>query len=342
MRLIDLIYPSNRIISIVGTYKNAGKTVTLNEIITQAGGKNIPVALISTGRDGEKRDVLTETEKPPVHVNKGTIIATVENAIKPEYAGIEILHVTDYNTPMGRVIIGRVMENGYVEISGPYSARTVRAMCENMMKFGAKLVLIDGSLDRRASAAPFISDGTILATGASLARSQDLVIDKTLHIINNYSIPKIEDEMIGDIAQDIIEQGKTGVINKDLTVTYIDTLTSLQSGNDITKHITKETEHVVLSGSATICTLKDIMQNAKRKLKVIIKDGTRIFLSEREMHLLKRMGMELRVIDNINIVAVTVNPYSPDGYYFDAKTFLDNMRRAIPHIPVFDVMQEGL
>ncbi|MDD2481377.1 MAG: DUF1611 domain-containing protein, partial [Lutispora sp.] len=74
MKLIDLIYPSNKIVSIVGTYKNAGKTVTLNEIITQAGDKGIPIALISTGRDGEKRDVLTETEKPPVFVKKGTII----------------------------------------------------------------------------------------------------------------------------------------------------------------------------------------------------------------------------------------------------------------------------
>lgn len=341
MQLIDLIYPSKKIISIVGTFKNAGKTVTLNEIITQAGEKSIPIALISTGRDGEKRDVLTETEKPPVYVNQGTIIATVENAIKSEYAGIEILSVTEYNTPMGRVVIGRAMENGYVEISGPYSSRTIRNMCEKMLDFGAELVLIDGSLDRRASAAPFVSDGTVLATGASLARSQDLVIDKTLHIINNYSIPKIEECEVGDIAEDIIEQGITGIINEDLSVTYIDTQTSLQSGSFISQYITEKSEYVVLSGSATTCTLKDIMQNARKQLKIIVKDGTRIFLPEREMHLLKKMGMQLRVVDNINIIAVTVNPYSPDGYYFDSETFLENMRRAIPHIPVFDVMQGG-
>lgn len=342
MKLIDLVYPTNKIISIVGTFKNAGKTVTLNEIVSQAGEKSIPVALISTGRDGEKRDVVTESEKPPVHVNKGTIIATVENAIKSEYAGIEILSVTDYNTPMGRVVIGRAMENGYVEISGPYSSRTIRNMCEEMMEFGAKLILIDGSLDRRASAAPFVSDGTVLATGASLARSQDLVIDKTLHVINNYSMPRVEEDEIRDIAQSIIEQGITGVIDEDLTVNYIETQTSLQSGSTIAEHITEKTKYVVLSGSATTCTLKDIMQNAKGQLKIIIKDGTRIFLPERELHLLKKMGMVLRVVDNINIIAVTVNPYSPDGYYFDAKTFLENMRRAVPHIPVFDVMQGGL
>lgn len=342
MRLIDLIYPSNKIVSIVGTFKNAGKTVTLNEILSQAGEKAIPLALISTGRDGEKRDVLTESEKPPVFVNEGTIIATVENAIKSEYAGIEILYVTEYHTPMGRVVIGRVMEKGYVEISGPYSSRTIRSMCETMLSFGAKLVLIDGSLDRRASAAPYVSDGTILAAGASMARSQELVIAKTLHIINNYSIPKIEETEIGDIAECIMEQGITGIIDENSTVEYIDTGTSLQSGSAISRYITEGTKYVVLSGSATMCTLMDIMQNAKRSLKIIIKDGTRVFIADRDMHLLKRMGMELRVLNSINIIAVTVNPYSPEGYHFDAKTFLESMRRAIPHIPVFDVMQGGV
>ena len=99
---------------------------------------------------------------------------------------------------------------------------------------------------------------------------------------------------------------------------------------------------MVLSGSATTGTLKDVMQNAGKPLKVIVKDGTRIFLPEREMHLLGKMGMEMRVVDSINIIAVTVNPYSPEGYYFDPVVFLENMRRAIPHIPVFDVMHGGL
>jgi len=51
------------------------------------------------------------------------------------------------------------------------------------------------------------------------------------------------------------------------------------------------------------------------------------------------MGMELRVAENINIIAVTVNPYSPEGYYFEPLELLDAMRNAVPHVPVFDVLQ---
>lgn len=338
-RLIDLIHPRNRIVSIVGTAKNAGKTVTMNEIIAQAGEKGITLGLVSTGRDGERKDVLTETEKPPIYVGKGTIITTVESAIRSELAGIEIFRVTGYNTPMGRVVIGRARDDGYVEISGPHSAATIKEMCSEMQALGAELVLIDGSLDRRASAAPYVSDGTVLATGAALARNLNLVIDKTVHIINTYSIPRIEEEEIRDAAYGIIDMGKTALINEDGSITYIDTLTSLQSGGAISECLREDTGYVVLSGSATVDTVKDILLNKKSSFKIIVKDPTRIFIPSKDFHILQKMGMELRVVEGINIIAITVNPYSPEGYYFDPAELLERMRSAAPQIPVFDVVQ---
>lgn len=342
MQLIDLIYPENKIISIVGTFKNAGKTVTLNEIISQADQKGIILGLISTGRDGERRDILTETEKPPIYVKKGTIITTVEGVIKEtnksEFAGIEILQVTDYNTPMGRVVLGRARDEGYVEISGPHSSATIRKMCDEMYSMGAELVLIDGSLDRRSSAAPYVSDGTILATGAALARNMNMVIDKTLHIINTYSTPKVENSFIRDLAESMIENGKTALIDKDGEVNYLDVLTSLRCGDIISDSLEESTEYVVLSGSATTDTIKDVMLNKKNNLGIIVKDPTRIFIEPKDFHILQRMGMNLQVVDNINIIAITVNPYSPEGYYFDPHEFLKKMRNAV-QIPVFDVMQ---
>lgn len=338
-RLIDLIYPQNRIVSIVGTSKNAGKTVTLNEVISQAADKGIRLGLISTGRDGERKDVLTETQKPPVYVRRGTILATVESAIKGEHAGIEIFRVTDYNTPMGRVVLGRAAEDGYVEISGPHSSATIREMCLEMQELGAELILIDGSIDRRASAAPYVSDGTILATGAALARNINGVVEKTMHIISTYSVPCIEDEHIRDIACSAVEQGKTAIIASDGSVDYIDTTTSLRSGDIISENLKEDTACIALSGSATSSTIKDILLNRKSPVKIIVKDSTRIFISASDFCIFQRMGMELRVIDNINIIAVTVNPYSPEGYYFEPIELLNAMKNAIPHIPVFDVVQ---
>jgi len=340
MNLIDLIYPKFKTVSIVGTYKNAGKTVTMNEIISQAVDREIRLGLVSTGRDGERRDVLTNTEKPPVHVRRGTIITTLENAVTNEFAQIEVLMVTDYSTALGRVIIGRAIDDGYVEISGPPSTSSIKEVCDIMMSFGAELVLIDGSLDRRASAAPYVSQGTILATGAALARNMDTVIQKTLHIVDTYRVPALEDVAVRNLAREIIDAGKTAIIDRERNIKYIDTATSLHCGELISTHMDETVDFIVLSGSATVSTIDDILLNKKSDLEIIVKDPTRIFIPKREFMIFEKRGMRLRVTDSINIVAMTVNPYSPEGYYFDPAAFLDRMRETMAQrIPVYDVMQ---
>lgn len=342
MSLIDLVYPKYKTISIVGTSKNAGKTVTMNHIIAEATAKGITLGLVSTGRDGERRDVLTNTEKPPVYASKGSIITTVENSlgnvIESERAGIEILEVTGYNTPMGKVVLGKVLEAGYVEISGPRSSSTIKQMCLIMQDFGADLALVDGSLDRRASAAPALSEATIIATGAALSRSMEVVIQKTKHIVSLYSIQKADDIVL-DIAARAVKNKETVIVDGEGCCFTACTQTSLNSGAAIAEQLTEQSKYVILSGSATFDTLKDIVISKRDKVQIIVKDATRIFINENELFMLSKMGMNIKAIEAINIIAVTVNPYSPEGYYFDPEKFLQKMREALPDIAVFDVMQ---
>lgn len=344
MSLIDLIYPMYKTISIVGISKNAGKTVTMNRIMEEAAEADINLGLISTGRDGERVDVLTNTDKPPVYARRGTIITSVERSLthsrEDGQASIELLEVTKHHTPMGKVILGKVLEEGYVEISGPRSSATIKQMCELMDAAGAELILVDGSLDRRASAAPLVSEGTVLAAGAAYSRSMEAVAEKTKHIVDLYSIAKA-DESIWDIAHEAIKNKQTLIIDEDGCCSIVSTQTSLHCGAEIAEQLTESSRYVVLCGSATIDTLKDIAVSKKSKLQVIVKDATRIFLDGNQLFMLNKMNIELRVTEAINIIAITTNPYSPEGYYFDPEEFLNFMKAAIPQVPVFDVMQEG-
>lgn len=345
MALIDLIYPRCKTVSIVGTSKNAGKTVVLNRIIEEAEERGIVLGLISTGRDGERRDVLTNTEKPPVFAGKGTILTMVENSLssssETNRGGIELLEVTNYTTPMGKVVLGRALEAGYVEISGPRSSATIGQMCEKMRDAGAELTLVDGSLDRRASASPFVSEGTILAAGAALSRSMETVIQKTKHIVSLYTL-KQADKNILDIAAEAVENKATIVVDQAGVSAVVDTQTSIGCGAKVAEKLTEGSRYVILSGSANFDTLRDIVLGRKADLQIIVKDATRIFITESELFMLTKMGMDLKVIEDINLIAVTVNPYSPEGYYFEPAEFLGRMREALADIPVFDVMQEGI
>lgn len=343
MGLIDLIFPKYKTVSIVGTSKNAGKTVVLNRIIEEAEEKGIVLGLISTGRDGERRDVLTNTEKPPVYASKGTILTMVENSLssvsETNRGGIELLEVTNYTTPMGKVVLGKVLEAGYVEISGPRSSATISHMCELMKEAGAELMLVDGSLDRRASASPIVSEGTILSAGAALSRSMETVIQKTKHIVNLYTL-KRADMNILDMAAEAVENKATIIIDKDDCLVQVDVQTSIGCGAMVAEKLTENSRYVILSGSANFDTLKDIVLGGKSSLQIVVKDATRIFINENELFMLNKMGMDLKVIEDINLIAVTVNPYSPEGYYFDPLEFLGRMREALADTPVFDVMQE--
>ena len=45
----------------------------------------------------------------------------------------------------------------------------------------------------------------------------------------------------------------------------------------------------------------------------------------------------MNVLKNIEIAAITVNPWSPAGYTFDREALSQAMKEAIPGMPVIDV-----
>ncbi len=98
--------------------KNSGKTVALNHLIYEAVDKNIKLGIVSTGRDGESLDLVTETEKPKIFAEEGTIIATTTELLSLGDATVEIMSITQYRTPLGEILIGRVKDSGYIQISG--------------------------------------------------------------------------------------------------------------------------------------------------------------------------------------------------------------------------------
>ncbi|EOD01673.1 hypothetical protein [Caldisalinibacter kiritimatiensis] len=341
--LLDTITDKHKIISIVGMAKNAGKTVTLNHIIEEALYKDMVLGLTSTGRDGESQDIVTNTEKPMIYVSEGTIVATTADFLDKADAKVEVLKITDYSTPLGYVVIGRVRDSGYIQIAGPQTNKDIREICTEMLYLGAQLVVIDGALDRMSSAAPTISEGTILATGAVLSRDMNKVIEKTLHTIELFRLPEITGDKERSIIRGIFERNKTALIDKDYNVTYLDIKTALNSGNVIGSNLKEDTIYVVVTGALVKKTIEDVIKNRGKNgnIKFVVRDGTKIFIDAKSWQRFKRMGIKVEVLHSIETLAVTLNPYSPQGYYFEPKKFLDTMNTYLKDIPVFDVVLGG-
>ncbi|MBV1818905.1 hypothetical protein L0P54_07305 [Anaerosalibacter bizertensis] len=343
MSLLKLIRGKYETVSIVGMAKNTGKTMTLNHLIGEAIDESVVVGITSIGRDGESLDLVTETEKPKIFVEEGTLVATTSDMLLLGDAKVEIISVTDYRTPLGSIIIGRVKDSGYVQIGGPQTVKETKEVANIMLELGAEFVIIDGALDRISSAAPSVSEGTILSTGATLSRNMNKVIEETLHVVNLLKLPEVKDEKARPLIEEIVESGKVCLINEDYEIEPLKVRTALSCGNIIGDHISEDTKYVVVSGSLVKNTIEDMIKTTRKykNVKIIISDGTKVFIKPKDWLRFQRYGVKVEVLNSIELVAITTNPYAPQGYYFDPREFLEKMKGYVKEVPVIDVVLGG-
>lgn len=324
-------------ISIVGMAKNAGKTTALNYIIEEAMDEGITLGVTSTGRDGEVTDVVTGTDKPKVYLDTGTIVSVPKQLYGLADAGLEILKMTDYGTSLGPILLCRVVSAGYVQIAGPVINAQHMTMCEEMLALGAELVLIDGAIDRKSIAAPESSDAIILSTGAVLSRKMSKVVEMTAHTVNLYRLPELEDGRERKIIEEYAKHDRITLVGNG-EAKVLDIATGLGSGKIIDKEINDEITHVFIPGAVTQSVLIDIDPRKLKKVTFVLKDPTKIFVDSTLWGKLRKKGLTIKVLDNIEVAAITVNPTAPAGYLFDHSELVNAMQAAVPDIPVIDVM----
>jgi hypothetical protein len=336
MGLLDKLQDEYKILSIVGMAKNAGKTTALNYIIEEAMDEGIVLGITSTGRDGESVDLVTGTAKPKVFLDAGTIVSIPKQLYELADAGLEILSMSKYNTAIGQLMLCRVVQSGYVQIAGPVNTTDHKQMCKEMLALGAERILIDGAVDRKSIAAPETSDAIILATGAVLSRSMNKVVDETVHTIDIYSLPIVENQVVKDAVEDTVKSDRV-MIFSDEEIKMLDLKTGLGASRFIDDAITTDTTYVYIPGALTNSVVADIHPKKIKKVKFVLKDPTKIFIDYITWGKLKKQGFCVEVVRNIKIAAITVNPFAPSGYSFEHRALIDAMEAGVKGIPVIDV-----
>lgn len=336
MRIIeDILNNKYETISIVGLAKNAGKTVTLNYLIEEAENLRVSIGITSTGRDGENLDLVTQTQKPSIFVTEGMYIATAKKALMLSDAKTEILETTGISTPMGEVIIVKVRQRGNIQIAGPVNVTDMKYVSRRLKYYGSQVVFIDGAIDRKAVSSPVITDACIIATGAVLSRDMKKVLEKTAHSVECYKLKQI-DENLRKVIQ---KQNTTCIIQNTGEVVVPDIKTSITGGKKISELVDEKSTHVFIKGAVTTSLLKDIGENKYlRGIKIIIEDGTKIFTDVNIWNDLRRKGLKVETLNAVNVIAVTLNPVSPGGYFFDSAVFKLEMEKYLPEVKIIDVV----
>ena len=183
-----------RTVAFVGNGKNAGKTTALCALLRaiDADGTLTP-ALTSIGRDGEKTDLVTGTEKPTVFVREGTLCATTTGLMRQCDFTKEILRSTGFDTPLGEVLLLRARSGGYVQPAGPSVVRQAAEVNRALLSLGADCVLMDGAASRRSQGAASAADYAVLCVGACYDADWERTVEHGAYLAELMELP-IENE----------------------------------------------------------------------------------------------------------------------------------------------------
>lgn len=320
-------------ISFVGMEKNAGKTQTLNYVLSRLRTFSKTIALTSIGVDGETLDIVTNTSKPEIEIYPNTTFITSQ-ALYPQREIVSAIEeVSNQTTALGRLIKAKAITQGKILLAGPSDTISLKKLIEKLEK-NIDLILIDGALSRKTFGSPSITQAMILSTGASLSASLNVVVKKTKFIYQMTQLPQYEGKFAEQLQQ--IENGIYAITDEGIKDLQIPSLMMIDKYKDKIFACGKKLFVAGALNDKFIQFLK--IQKNPQEIEIIIKDFTKIFSNEDNTLQYLSKGGKIKVLDKANLIAITANPISPTGYHFNNEEMLDALRKEIP-INIYNVKQ---
>lgn len=314
-------------LSIIGNYKNVGKTTTLNYIINEVANKKtkgkITLGLTSIGVDGESQDIVTKTKKPRIYVKSGSIIATAKSCALSSDITKEILEVTNINTPLGKVVVFRALSDGYVELAGPSINSQIKTIINLLLNLGASLSIVDGALSRKTLGSPNVTEATIFCSGAVINKNMNKAVEQIAYEANMLNTDKIDDEKLYKIYEELLDS-KITLVYKDYSYKKLNVMTTLDAHKEVYDGIDEYTNYIVINGILTNTFIQSLIKSGTKykNVTLLVVDSTKIFLDKEVYDMFIKLKGEIRVINPINIIGISINPTSIDGYAFNEEDFI--------------------
>lgn len=320
-------------VSFVGMEKNTGKTECLNYVLRELYKTDKKIAITSIGIDGESVDQVTDTPKPEIELDKGTVFITSEKHYRGKRPTSKILDLSSFSTSLGRLVTAEAQERGKAIISGPGTTGKIRQLLQEMDRYSVDITLIDGALSRKSFAAPTVSECLILSTGAALSPHLPELIRKTQFVCQLIHL-----ERYTDVDTQVLIDVDTGMWARDNDGEWhnlnIPSTLLLDKYKD-RLHQYGSTYYV--GGIISDKVLDYLrMQPQIDHTTVIVKDFTRIFACPESLYAFQKKGGQLKVLFAAELLAVCVNPTSPSGYAIDSDLLCRRLSEAL-NLPVYDV-----
>jgi hypothetical protein len=196
---------------------------------------------------------------------------------------------------------------------------------------GVDISIVDGALSRLSLASPTVTDCMILATGAPVSANVKQLIAKTRHLYQLICLDEVDEVLRNRL--NIIESGiwaiDSGGEIHDLEIASVFLID--RSEKDILRF-----GHTLFAAGAISDRLLKILSSKGKDITLIARDFTKIFVTPEVYVDYTRRGNRLMVLQRSKLIAITLNPTSPQGFLLDSKSTCDALSDAL-QTPVYDV-----
>lgn len=315
----------------MGLAKNTGKTVCLNYILRRMNQLGIHVGVTSIGVDGEQVDSVYATAKPEIALYPGTLFITSEQHYLKRQAVSLIEEVDSVGTALGSLVTARVLIGGKVLLSGAATTGRLRKQIQHLESKGCRLTIVDGALSRLSLASPTVTDAMVLATGAAVSASVKQLVAQTRFHYNLICLEEASPTLqlkLSNIESGIWSIDSEGEIH-DLGIAS----TFLVGDSDLLRY----GKCLFASGAVSDRLLHMLCAKAKG-ITLIVRDFTKLFITPEAYNQFLRRDGRIVVLQRSRLLAVTLNPTSPQGFVLDSRATCQTLGEALG-IPVYDVKQ---
>lgn len=343
-------------LSLIGLAKNVGKTTTTNHLLETLLDEHLyrsnELALTSLGLDGEAVDALTGLAKPRYIPQAGLLVITTDDMLhlaEDEGAEVERLLQFPGRTALGSVMLARVLRPGRIVITGPTLLRDLGGALGRLQEYGTRLAIVDGAINRVGAAAPDITEACILCTGASVAATPELVARRTASVFRRLTTQQTrwndaykkwhsQIRLLGFS----VEGEEPGEM-----ISYSGTSEPALEAQWIVAHMQGHLRSVCfLRGAFTeelsrelLARLSQLRGASTSQAELVVADATKIFCHTAVLSRLTDQGLHMRVASPIRILALTLNPYTPE-YICTSHELLSALVKELPveRPPILDVV----
>jgi hypothetical protein len=320
------------IYAIAGISKNSGKTSLLNDLLLHNSGKRAGV--LTTGRDGEEKDVLFGNPKPAVKLPENTLFTTTADSIDKLGTAIEVLDKLPYSAGNKQLWLLKTIRAVETEIAGPGSSSDQVAIARKMQQLDTEIVLIDGSLDRKSVALHPMVKGVFIVVGSSYG-SLEKIISELNRLVQLASIPRYNDKNLKE-KEDSRAFYSLGIWQRMRFDTLMGNETAI-----LNRFAETGAERFYLPGVLTDSIFNDVKPALKNLTEIIVRHPLQIHLNKTNLENLL-LNQRVYCLRLFVIKAIAVNSWSVSGSHLDSQVMRNRLREEFHPIPVLDIKEESV